>query len=322
MNVLHLALFLGGLSAATSSLAASACPDIGYVFEGGSRDGRTCLYANEISLGLTWDTEPEGCFSGAYKRVLWENREPLESDGEGAALYLTSRTHAATAYARLNVKEMHKNRRAFWIEILEKQLRVAEERATACTSPEMLEKFEAGFAPVACPETRVKRDLTRLPPGLKDEFSPQKGQDAPVDCSYANDIHLQISWRKQKSDQSSCAGIPAIEPVGVAVKDDRYKSITLKSATGLSEVFITLNEREISGENREYWIGKGKETLLLAEIVARDCSETSSKSSPVSRAPLKQQTKPILPRATTLQPPSPPIKDSWDAPSPKAKIPD
>lgn len=156
-------------------------------------------------------------------------------------------------------------------------------------------------------------------------YTLQGGSRDGTICFYDNDITLGLHGGYMSEDCFSNMYRKYIwenhNPVEV---DQEGEVIWLHSQTHASQVSIHVNTKEFVKKRRSFWLQKAKEYLKQAESWAVYCKSPemtqkfNREFAPVSSPEIKVQKD--SPADTSLQ--SPPSLDSWDAPSPKAKIPD
>ncbi len=144
-------------------------------------------------------------------------------------------------------------------------------------------------------------------------------------CFYENEIILGLHGASTPEDCFSSMYKKYIwgnhDPVEL---DQEGEVIWLHSQTHASQVSIHVNTEEFTKKRRSFWLQKAKEYLKQAESWSVHCKSPemtrkfNSEFAPVSSPEIKVQKD--SPPETSLQKTR--ALDSWDAPSPKAKIPE
>lgn len=167
----------------------------------------------------------------------------------------------------------------------------------------------------------------KIPGMFYNDYSSPKYFTGEAECTYETSVRITLRWENFKNPHDDLAVFsctvprkrcPPVESINTSA--DRL-GFDLNSCESLASVGVILSKQEFEQTQRQKWVNIAKQLLPLVEERATSCQGNT-----------KQDT-PLLPKtsATTGQyrsqgkkspkPGTPAASDSWDAPSPKAKIP-
>ncbi len=151
-----------------------------------------------------------------------------------------------------------------------------------------------------------------------------------LSCDYKKDLGINARWNIPKSMDDCEKVLHRQELYGGIVNFvnvwETGKTFTLYSETYPASVSIKLNRKEFSEKRRPYWMNIAREFLKKVEQKTINCEglkfkkEQPKSTTQAGQYPNKTEIKKQTDSPRKVTPPS--STDSWDAPSPKAKIPE
>jgi len=149
-------------------------------------------------------------------------------------------------------------------------------------------------------------------------------------CRYQKDIEIDARWKVSPSKNDCKTVLNPQDRLGVEnfVRIwENGKTVTLYSETFPASVSIKLNRNEFKEKRRPYWMSIARDFLKKVEQKAINCKglkfnteQPKIVSQPSKKTNQSEKIKQAdLPKKNMVAPSS---MDSWDAPSPKAKIPE
>jgi len=177
-----------------------------------------------------------------------------------------------------------------------------------------------------CPQTdhKLQPNMFEYDGQITEGYGVVDGRVGIAACRYENNIILTAQWSLE-SDLNICTTYPysgylsgSLDLISVLKK---AREFTVNSPSHTASVTVKLNKKEFKQKRRSYWVNKAQELLSQAEQRTLDCTHPAQDQ---GKPKEKHTLKPIQiiekdgPKKQATTPSN--VEDTWDSPSPKAKI--